>query len=239
MKSKTIPLILIVLFASFQIFFGQEKPKAKLVDEFRKITSEDFGARLDILFSELTQKPNSTAYVVIHNGKVLDNRERFRFEQLAKGYIKNARFDEKRIYIIRAKDLDEVKIEFWVVPEGAEKPSFTQVKWDSALPPNAKPYIFTTTDWSERVLNPAAEYLDLNLFSEYLETNPTARGHFVVKARTKEEFRKEQTNITNLLVEKYKINSKRLKFFYIRENKPLLDSYPDVEVWLVPQKQKF
>lgn len=228
----------LVLFLSFQIGFGQERSQAELLEEFGSITWEDFVARLDNLMDKINQKPNSTAYIVIHNGKVSNKRERFRYEQYAKGHLKvRSHFiDEKRFFIIRAEDRDEFQIQLWIVPEDGEKPSFIEVKWDISLEPDAKSHIFTTTDWSVRGLAMPPEYLSLNLFSEYLEANPTARGHFVIRERSKEKFRKEKTNITNILVNKYKISPKRLRFFFVRENKPLLDYYPDVEVWLVPKR---
>lgn len=235
-KFTKIPLIIILLFASFQIYFGQEQTKAELFDEFGKITWEDLAARIDNLLHNLSQKPNSSAYVVIHNGKVLNDRERFRYEQWVKGQIKSREFDEKRIFIIRAEDKGELQIKLWIVPEETEKPLFTEVKWNAVLSPNTKPFIFTTTEWNNGLATPA-EYLSLDLFSEYLEANPTSRGHFVIKARSKEEFRKEQSEIKKLLTEKYKITSERLRFFYIKETESGWD-YLQVEVWLVPQKLK-
>jgi len=235
-KSIKIPFTVILLFASFQIYFGQEQAKAELRDEFGKITSEDLAARIDSLLYDLNQRPKSTAYVVINNGKILNDRERFLYEQWVKGQIKARKFDEKRIFIIRAEDKDELQIQLWIVPEGTEKPSFTEVKWNAVLSPNTKPFIFTTTEWNNGLDTPA-EYLSLNLFSEYLDANPTTRGHFVVRAKSKEEFRKEQTEITNLLTKKYKVTTKRLRFFYVKENKSGWD-YPQVEVWLAPQRLK-
>ena len=228
---KTLILI-IILFMSVQIGFGQEQTKAELFDEFGKITWEDLAARIDNLLYNLSQEPNFTAYVVIHNGKVSNDRQRFRYEEWVKGQIKSREFDEKRIFLIRAEDKEELQIQLWTVPAGTEKPSFNEVKWNTILPPNTKPFIFTQTIWNDSLATPA-EYLRLNLFSEYLEANPTSRGHFVVKANSKEKFRKEKSEIENLLNKKYKINSERLRFFYVKENKSGWD-YPQVEVWLVP-----
>jgi hypothetical protein len=239
MKLTKIILILMILFSSFCICFGQEKPKAELLGEYGKVTWEELVARLDNLLYQLDQKPNSTAYLVINNEKVLDNRDRFTYELYAKGHLnlesRNSFVDKKRIFVIRAEDRDEFKIQIWLVPEGAEKPAFREVKWDVSISPNAKPYIFTKTEWMESGLINYAEYLVLDHFSEYLEGNPTARGHFVIKEKSKETYLKEQAKITNLLVGKYKIAPNRLRFFYVRENKPRWE-YPQVEVWLVPRK---
>jgi hypothetical protein len=229
MKIQKSLSVLIILFASIQICFAQETPKAKLLDEFGEITSEDFVARLDYLWMQLAEQPNSTAYVVIHNGKISNDRQRFRYEQWAKGHIKDRRFDENRIFIIRAKDKDELHIQIWLVPEGAEKPEYTEAVWNLKLSPNAKPFLWTATKWQDGLSTPP-EYLSLNLFSEYLSSNPTSRGNFVVFAKSKKEFYEEQEKITNFLVEKYGISRKRLRFFYFKEK----HDYPQVEVWLLP-----
>lgn len=233
-KSIKTSLLIILLFVSVQICFGQKETKAELLDEFGKITWEDLAARVDNLLYNLSQEPTSTAYVVIHNGKVLNDRERFRYEDWVKGQIKSREFNEKRIFIIRAEDKEELQIRLWIVPAGTEKPSFSEVKWNAVLSPNTKPFIFTKTIWNDGLAT-SAEYLNLNIFSEYLDANPTTRGHFVVKAKSKEDFHKEQSEIVNLLTKKYKINSERLRFFYVKENKSRWD-YPQVEIWLVPQR---
>jgi hypothetical protein len=228
----------LILFLSIQICFGQQKPKAELFDEHGKITWEDFTARLDNLLHQLSQNPNSTAYIVIHNGKVSNNRERFRYEDYAKGHLAIRGFaaQKERVFIIRAEDRDEFQIQLWLVPDGAEKPTFSEVKWDVSILPTAKSHIFTKTEWTEESLVAYAEYLVLDSFSEYLEGNPTTRAHFVIKEKSKGRFHKEQSNIKNLMVRKYKIDPKRLRFFYVRENKPRWE-YPQVEVWLVPQNK--
>jgi hypothetical protein len=172
---------------------------------------------------------------VIHNGKISNNRERFRYENYAKGHLamREPSAPKKRVFIIRAEDRDEFRIQLWLVPDGAEKPTFNEVKWGVSISPTAKPYIFTKTEWTEESLVSYAEYLVLDSFSEYLEGNPTTRAHFVIKEKSKGRFHKEQSKITNLMVRKYNINPKRLRFFYVRENKPRWE-YPQVEVWLVP-----
>ena len=236
MKLQNTIFICLIACLAFQNCFGQQTPKAELIDEFGSITWEELAARLDNLMNQLGQQPNTVAYVVIHNGKVINNRERFRYEQWTRGQLKARDFDEKRFYIIRAEDRNQLQIQFWLVPDGAKKPSFSKIKWDVALSTNAKAQIFTKTDWQNGLATPP-EYLSLNLFSEYLQGNPTARGYFVIKERSREKFRNEQSNITNILTDKYKIKPERLRFFYLKENKLGWD-YPDVEVWLVPQKKK-
>lgn len=229
MKIKKALSVLIILFASFHLCFAQETSKAKLMDEFGEISWEDFVARLDYLWMQLAEQPTSAAYIVIHNGKISNDRQRFRYEQWAKGHIKDRRFDENRIFIIRAKDKDELHIQIWLVPQGAEKPEYPETVWNLKLSPNTKPFLWTATKWQDGLSTPP-EYLSLNLFSEYLSANPNSRGNFVVFAKSKKEFYEEREKITDILVKKYEISRKRLRFFHMKEK----NDYSQVEVWLLP-----
>lgn len=233
MKLQKIILNYLILLFAFQICFGQEKPKAELVDEFGNITWEDFVQRLDQLFVTLWNKEDSSAYIVIYKGKAEGDKSNqgIRYEQWAKGHIRvRGGSDKNRIFIIRAEDKNALRIQLWVVPAGAEKPVFNETEWDLTIPSNKKSFIFTTTESNNGLATPA-EHLSLNLFSELLEVNPAARGNFVIRARSKREFREEQTLIIKT-VEKYKIPTSRLRFFFIRENKQRWD-YPQTEVWIV------
>ena len=69
MKSQKMFLALIILFASFQICFGQVVPKAERIDEFGIITCEDFLARLDNFFIALNNEPSLTGYAIIYAEK--------------------------------------------------------------------------------------------------------------------------------------------------------------------------
>lgn len=225
----------ILLFVCFQICAGQTQLKAELADKTGKVTYEHLAAITDVFLQRLLQERDSTGYVLIYNEKVSDNRRRFRYEQWLKGHLRARRFDEKRIFIIRGEDRNEFQMQFWIVPKGAAKPEYAEAQWSAVLDPQTKPFIFATTEWNNGLDYPS-EYSSLNLFSEYLEANPSARGHFVVRAESKSAFQKEKSEMTKLLVEKYKINSSRLKFFYVMSKKKDED-YPQVEVWLVPSKQ--
>ena len=96
MKLQKILLILLILFDSFQICFGQEKPKAELIDEFGNITCEDLIARQDNLIALLQNDPTAVGYVVIY-GKKDDLRGSWRNKRFIDGQTESRRFDEQRI----------------------------------------------------------------------------------------------------------------------------------------------
>src|SRR5215213_6099074 len=118
MKLPKVHLFLIILFASFQISFGQEKPEAVLLERFGSITCEDLLARLDQFSTDLNNNPDSTGYIVIHPEK--DSlREAIRNFTYIKGHWYFRKLDETRFVIIKGEEKDVLDIEFWRLPPGA------------------------------------------------------------------------------------------------------------------------
>lgn len=58
--------VLIILFVTIQICFGQEKPKAELIDEFGDTSCENLIAGQDFLLSSLQSDPTAVGYAVIY-----------------------------------------------------------------------------------------------------------------------------------------------------------------------------
>jgi hypothetical protein len=57
MKLRKIFFILVILSASFQICFGQEKSKAILIDDFSVLPCDDFMSGVDRLMAKLAENP--------------------------------------------------------------------------------------------------------------------------------------------------------------------------------------
>lgn len=243
---------ILIIFVISHYSFSQESPQAELVDKFGEITGEDYIARLDNLLNILTNNPKSKGYVVIENptSEKLTGRKRnlgIRYEQMGKGHFKaranldnvKNKFNENNVNFIRAVAGENFKISLWVIPENAEKPDFNEVKWDFKTLSDIKPFIFTTSDLHNQSMFYSPEYLGLNLFVEYLESNPTSRGNFVINALSKRQYNKERLKIKKILVEKYKVDTKRINFFYVQVKKVTrrfpVDYYPQVEVWFLPK----
>jgi len=211
---------------------GQDPPKAVLVDEFGRITWEDYVARVDNLLGRLQDDPNASAYIIFQNSDVKDNRQRFDYLWWAKDHLKLRSFDSSRINLIRAADGGTNKIQIWFVPSGAEKPRYVEVDWSLEVPRETKPFVWTTTEWNSGLITPA-EYLSLDFFSSVLAANPAARANFVIRAKSTRQHLREKSKIRDIVVRKYKINQNRIRFFFAFENKIHWD-YPQTEVWLVP-----
>jgi hypothetical protein len=224
-------LIVLVLFVAFGTV-AQERPKAILIDEFSEITWEDYVARLDNLAVKLAQNAHQQAYLIFQNGEVKNDRERFRYYRWGKDHLRSRGFDLSMFNFIRAADGQYLKTQLWIMPPGAQKPGYTDGKWNLGIPRGTKPFIWTTTEWSCG-LNCTAVYLSLDHFCEVLEMNPRARVNFVIRAKTASQHRKEKSLIEGILLEKCNFTDKRMRYIFLFENRPRWD-YPQTEVWLLP-----
>lgn len=223
MKAQKILHILICLFVVSQISFGQEKPKAILVDEFGNISCDDFLARIDGLFNELQNEPNSQGYVVIY-GKKDYLRRKIAYELWTNGAIKFRNFDSSRIIKVRGAETENIKIQFWKVSIGADKPYFNEASWNFVFQPKTKLFIFH--DDLEQICSSVSFE---KVFAEYLNANPQSRGHIVIYEKSLKQFEKQKRKIQDLLKD---IPSNRLRYFFIKRGNS------NTEYWLVPGKRK-
>lgn len=209
--------------------FSQEKPKAELVDEFGKITCEDLIARQDNLFNQLQNEPDSMAYVVIYGDK---NNAKFAWsvKTFLDGQTESRKFDKSRISIRKAEDENELKVQFWKVPAGAEKPDFQEVGWNYDLSNRNKPFIFNSSNWD---VSPCPIGSQLDSYAGHLNANKNFRGYIVIFTKFNKEFQKEKASLLNDLQNDYKLSQSQLRFFHVKQN---ID-YTLYEFWIVPPKK--
>lgn len=227
MKLQKTFFILIIFIASFQICFGQDNPKAELIDEFGNINCDDFLARNEGFYRVLQENPGSQGYAVI-SGKNDELRKKVNYELLIKGAIAINRFDVSRITTIRGAESENFKVQFWQVPPGAAKPDFKESKWNFVFPPQTKPFSFYD---NIREICPPISFE--TVYAEYLNANPQARGHIVIYAKSLKTYNKFRNEARDLLKD---IPINRLRFFHIKRN--FSDNYANIEYWLVPRKTK-
>lgn len=212
-----------ILSVSFQISFGQENPKAVLIDEFGDINCEFLLAKLDYFYVTLQNNPAATGYVVISEKKE-DNRRSFRYRSWIHGNTNFRRFDLNRLTIIRDNTAENLKIQFWLVPLGADAPNSSNLGWDSSFPVS-KPEMFYSEN--DAYICPGEELLR---FSEILTEQTELRAHFVINTESIKAFNERKKELSNEFKE---VPANRLRFFYVRNR---INSY--VEYWLVPPKKK-
>jgi hypothetical protein len=220
MKLKGIFLVLAILSALSQVCRAQEeKPKAVLFDRFNAVPLGDLWGRIDQFVQHLSQNPNSTGYVII--------REERRFkESITNRFYQISRFDEKRFLIVRGAEKNELEIEFWEVPQGAEKPFSVQDMWLEKPRDLSRAFIFGSEGIQE-----AYQGFAPRRFAKLLNENPSLRANIVVFNKTKKEARDEMQRWLKMFTEDYKLPRRRLKFFFIKNDGNLY-----VEFWIVPEK---
>lgn len=225
---KKIISILILIGACLQAISAQA-PKAEIIDQFGRINCDDFLARIDNFFVQIKSRPNSMGYAVIYRKK--DSLfagllpERFLLDT-----ISNWKLDRTRLTIVRGEERDETEIEFWVVPEGAEKPRFPEAALDFTISPGRKPFVLQSNvdDGICPVYN-----LDLGHASEFLTANPASRINAAISSNiNNKEFRTLKAKLlTN--ARSSNIDPTRIRFFRgkLRDN-------ATVEIWFVPRRAR-
>jgi hypothetical protein len=230
MKLQKTFFILLILFISLQICFGQEKPKAELIDEFHRVPCDETLARVNNFVAELTNEPNSKG-LVISFGKKEKDLQNLRYEQLIKNAVKVLRFDINHIIFAHGENEETLRLQLWKIPVGVDFPAFRRGEWSYSLAGTIKPYIYDTTVSNDDICPPTT---DSELYSKLLFANSNFRGHLVIYTQSIEKFRQTKNELLKEIVDTYKVPRIQLKFFYIKSKA----DYFNIEYWLVPQKKK-
>lgn len=111
--------------------------RARKVDEFGRLHGCDGGARLDNFTIELQDDPSAKGYIIAH-----DSQEQLRGAAHAWGayflkyFVEYRGLEASRIVLVDAASIpgDELSMELWLVPEGAEPPTFKRPGKKEARP---------------------------------------------------------------------------------------------------------
>lgn len=227
MKFKPLHL-LIVLFASFQLCFGQEKPKAEIIDVIGKATCDDLTSRLESVSSSLNLRPNSKAYIITFGDKI-NQFEKYHREQLIKGYSGFVKINPNRLVFLHGKDKENVESEIWIVPEGANKPVFEEDNWDYKVPQIKKPFIIYNNLF---VQDTCPSIFSISFYSQLLIANSNFYGHLVIYEETAKKFRQVEKELLDEIVGQSKVPRNKIKTFYVK------NELSDVDFWIVPRKKR-
>jgi hypothetical protein len=152
MLSRLILSLLCACVCASAVVSAQEpggRPAAMKVDEFGRLRGCDGGARLDNFAIELQNTPNAKGYIVAR-----DSRERLRGSAHEWGvyfihYFPRFRgLDESRIVLVDGAGVsgEDLKMELWLVPEGAEPPHIEPPGKEEARPFQGKYAEFGVVD---------------------------------------------------------------------------------------------
>lgn len=226
-KGLSVRLALVWLVAVIGVLSlaGQERPVAMQVDEFGRISCDDYLARIDNFYVQLNNNPTVQGLMIV-SGDPKYFRNKIDYELNFEGAIRGRKFDPDRVTIARGKKSDELKIQFWIVPAGANPPEFERTERDLKLPPGTKPFVLHD-DLEQICWTPTFA----KVYKEILDANPRSRGNVVVFAASKRAYakgvREAKANLKG-------ISPSRLRFFRSRTG----STDPYAEYWIVPPRKK-
>ncbi|HEX6186092.1 MAG TPA: hypothetical protein VFZ44_19540 [Pyrinomonadaceae bacterium] len=118
-------------------------PRARKIDEFGRLYGCDGGARLDNFAHYLTEEPDSTGYIFAYDARGGARLTAHFWGELLRQYLVEYRgILESRLRLVDAGERagDDVQIEFWLVPAGAEPPAASPARGKKAARPFAGKY---------------------------------------------------------------------------------------------------
>lgn len=206
---------------------AQVETQSLLMDQFGKISCEDFKARIQNLYTHLASNPNARAYIVI-SGNSTDAYKNLSYEKWLFGEIKALNLDDSLITEIRGSEVGPIKIQFWVVPPGATLPKFNEGTWNFKLSTSRKPK-FLYSD-SQNILCMSGHFEQI--LKDYLQANEGWNGRIVISARSWESYRSRRMELLRSLSD---VESKRIRFLYVRVKSEFEE---DTQWWLIPPTTK-
>ncbi len=252
MKLQKIIFAFIILFISFQIHFGQErKSDLYLFDSVTEPNCEYLLNRLDSQAVEIQNNPESVGYIVIFGGS--NPVENQFIERFVRSHFVMKKQDKNRFITLTTKGDEKTKIEFWISKRGG-KPLINEIKFDYILENISKPVLFVQ-DAVEIADNDGKliffgdcaacclRTINIYVLSEFLKVNPKINAQITIKNKSKKGADKLAKLILDEAEKEFQIESNRLKIKYGGKGQwnvsdEYLNKLSDVEIWLVPQKQK-
>lgn len=220
---------------------AQESPKPVLVEEVGETCVEYLMAVFDAFRLELDNHPTSEGLILVHGNRATEGRSRAYVRWLDR-YPTTRLMDTSRLVVIRAADREDLKIEFWRLPAGAERPKFDPYSpkdWTSRTQMFDRAWAEFNRDEGELAIF-SNSFFDLGCYiwpdsSTYamiLSVNPSLNGVLVVYARSRTGKRaadRVSRFARDYLIRLHRVPASRIKTIYggEREN-------GEIEFWLVP-----
>lgn len=92
------------------------------IDEFSHVYYSDLSARMDSFYIQLQSDPNTTGYAIIYGARDGKKKDSTMIIHNIRKTIKFRKFDPSRVKIIDGGFREDLSIEFYLVPDGAEPP---------------------------------------------------------------------------------------------------------------------
>ena len=246
MKFKILTsLILIFVFSVFSVNSQQEKNesrlsensqisdekkglKAGIIDEFGSLDNDSLLARVYNL-SVTLQNTNGKGFIIIY-GEKSNPLKKYLAERRLKGCYKWGGFSTENVEIALGEEVDDLKFQFWKIPNGAEKPVFIEINRSYDLSGLNKPQLIYKSTYSYEF---CPLYFDLEFYSKFLKANRNLTGKIVISEKNRSEYQAVKKKYLQMMKE---INNFPLKQIQFVKGKYYEE--PDNEFWLVPQKKR-
>lgn len=211
---------------------GQVPPKAVLVDEFGRLPCDDNLYRIDFWYTELSHNPNSVGLVVIATAP--DKKHLGVFHERMMEAHAEFRGASKALAFryVRAVSEDDLKVQLWRIPPGADDPRIESLDMSFSLPKQIEPFMLGAEYKFGGQICP--DPADEPVFADFLRANPAARGNIVVRDRTIERARKKIGRVLRTFQNQYGISRRHLRVFPATLTKPSNHDEPVVEYWYLP-----
>ncbi|HJQ33588.1 MAG TPA: hypothetical protein VJ866_15495 [Pyrinomonadaceae bacterium] len=240
----------------------QGPPRARKIDEFGRLYGCAGGAHLDNLAIELQKEPDSVAYIMAYDAPArAPLTAHFWGEYLRRYLIEYRGIEESRVRLVEAgrRAGDDLSMEFWVVPPGAEPPAArpAKEKKGAARPFAGKFTEYFAFDGAQFYDTDGGEPGDFHIgitfdaFRELLRRQPESQGYVVVYAsrgaypgywrnvatREREKLTADGVGAERLTVLRGGVNEGRVKGFQHDEDADDAEQFDRVELW-VGEKEK-
>lgn len=213
---RVLVIFTVLLTAAF--VSGQEKPPADLVNEFGKITCEDFLARSDYFVHRLNQSPNAEGLVALEANAQY-------FSKLLQTTL-NARLNKLTRVTILQIDTSGVGNRFWLLPAGADPPNITGGRVVASFPQSYAQRTF----FSHEGEGPCT-FSTAGAFATVLKSKDGLEGRVVIHGPANERADAIDWVIRGLTIDS-RLPRNRFRVFYKTEQVPF------TEYWLVPKSPR-
>jgi len=203
---------------------SQEKIKAVQIDGFSRASNDDLLARVDNLWSQLTD--GSSGVVILRSSTLANYLNKRRIE----GCNLMRRYPADGFTFVFEKESKEYQVEFWKVPKGISPGSqFSPTRLDYKLPELRRPLELTS---SMAVDEFCPTHFDIEWYANFLNGNPTFRGKAVLDTKSSKTFFRKVAQYRRQLLQ-HGIDSRRIDFIRRRFNGETNEQF-----WLIPLKQR-
>jgi hypothetical protein len=162
----------------------------KKFDEYGDLIQEDERVRLNAFEKDLAKDPSARGYIMVYSGNVDPPGRSRRYAVRAKSYlVRTEGVRSDRIITIEGGQRDNLTVELWIVPGGAQPPV-----------PNPAVGIIGNSDeaWEYDEYSFGYEFswnsyevpaVRLDGFAEWLRSHPTSKGYIVAYALNRDDRR--------------------------------------------------